>query len=98
MQRRLHGGRATPVSTGAAVPQATELPGYAIEQKFLVMGDGSVAVEWVMTGTDRATGTKFSARGVSIMDLRRGKIRRNSDYWNMADFQRQVGQASGNAS
>ena len=75
-----------------------ELSGYAIEQKSLVVGDGSVAVEWVMTGTYRPTGTKFSVRGVSLMDLQGGKIRRNSDFWNMAVFLRQVGLASGSPS
>ena len=74
------------------------LPGFAIKQKSLVVGDGSAAMEWIMTGTDRATERRFSVRGVSIMELEGGKIRRNSDYWNMADFQRQTGPTTASGS
>ena len=31
------------------------------------------------------------ARGVSVMELQGGRIRRNTAYWNLADLQRQVG-------
>ncbi len=67
------------------------LPEFAIEQRSLLGGERWAAVEWVMTGTDRATGKRFSVRGVSVMELEGGKIRRNSDYWNMADLLRQTG-------
>jgi ketosteroid isomerase-like protein len=43
-----------------------------------------------MSGTYGETGKSFSVRGVSVMQLENGKIRRNSDYWNMAEFQRQT--------
>ena len=66
------------------------LPGYALKPRSLVVGKGSAAVEWVMSGTFRETGKSFSVRGVSVMQLENGKIRRNSDYWNMAEFQRQI--------
>jgi steroid delta-isomerase-like uncharacterized protein len=66
------------------------LPGYAMKQQSLVLGNGSAAVEWVMSGTYGETGKSFSVRGVSVMQLENGKIRRNSDYWNMAEFQRQT--------
>ena len=74
------------------------LPGFAIQQRSLVVGDGSATMEWIMTGTDRATERRFSVRGVSIMELEGGKIRRNSDYWNMADFQRQTRPTSASGS
>ena len=87
----LHRGRAAI----AAFAEGTfaDLPGFAVEQRLLLggaEGDGWAAIEWVMTGTERTTGARFSVRGVSVMELEGGKIRRNSDYWNMADFQRQL--------
>ena len=69
----------------------TALPGFAMTQRSLRQGDGWATLEWVMSGTDSATGKRFSVRGVSVMELDGGRIRRNSDYWNMADFQRQIG-------
>ena len=59
---------------------------------------GRTATEWVMTGTHSgelpgipATGKSFSVRGVSIADLREGKISRNTDYYNLVSFLQQVG-------
>jgi steroid delta-isomerase-like uncharacterized protein len=58
------------------------------------------ALVWDMTGThDRAsegsalpaTGKKFSIRGASIGRLEGGKIKENTDYWNMVEFLTQVG-------
>lgn len=66
------------------------LPGFKMTQQSLVLDNGSAAFEWVMSGTYRETGKGFSVRGVSVMQLENGKIRRNSDYWNMAEFQRQT--------
>ena len=55
-------------------------------------------MEWVMSGTHKgdfpgmpATGKRFSTRGVTILELEAGKIRRNSDYWDAATVMRQVG-------
>ncbi len=56
-------------------------------------------IEWVMSGTHKgdfpgmpATGKRFSSvRGVSILELEAGKIRRESDYWDAATFMKQVG-------
>ena len=60
-------------------------------------GDWS-AREWIMSGTHGgdlpglpATGKKFSVRGASISELHEGKIRRNTDYWNLASFLQQIG-------
>lgn len=57
------------------------------------------AGEWVMSGTFAhssipgmpATGKSFSVRGASIIEFRKGKISRESDYWNMTSFLQQVG-------
>ena len=54
--------------------------------------------EWTMSGTHKgdlpgmpATGKSFSLRGASICELHEGKIKRNSDYWDMAAFLKQTG-------
>ncbi len=54
--------------------------------------------EWVMRGTHRgdmpgmpATGKQLEVRGASILEFADGKIRRCSDYWDMATFLKQLG-------
>ena len=54
--------------------------------------------EWVMRGTHRgdlpgmpATGKQIEIRGASILEFDDGKIRRCSDYWDMAMFLKQLG-------
>lgn len=66
------------------------LPGFTMKPQSLVVGNESAAFEWIMSGTFRKTGKSFSVRGVSVMQFENGKIRRNSDYWNIAEFQRQT--------
>jgi steroid delta-isomerase-like uncharacterized protein len=51
-------------------------------------------IEWTFSGTDKGvfkTGKKFSVRGVSVIDLRGGKISRNLDFYDAATIMRQVG-------
>jgi ketosteroid isomerase-like protein len=51
-------------------------------------------LQWVFSGTDKGvfkTGKKFSVRGVSILELRNGKISRSQDYYDVATVMRQVG-------
>jgi steroid delta-isomerase-like uncharacterized protein len=50
-----------------------------------------IAAEWVATGTHLgdfpglpATGNSFHVRGVSIIELSGGLVRRVSDYWDLA--------------
>lgn len=54
--------------------------------------------EWTMSGTHKgdlpelpATGKHFSVRGSTICELREGKIKRNSDYWDRVTFLKQLG-------
>jgi steroid delta-isomerase-like uncharacterized protein len=57
--------------------------------------DGHGTIEWTFSGTDKGvfkTGKKFSVRGVSVIDLRDGKISRNVDYYDVVTIMRQVGQ------
>jgi steroid delta-isomerase-like uncharacterized protein len=56
--------------------------------------DGHGTIEWTFSGTDKdvfKTGKKFSVRGVSVIDMRDGKIFRNVDYYDAATIMRQVG-------
>ena len=77
----------------AAVPDFT----FQLTARFAA-GDWA-GMEWVMSGTHKgdfpglpATGRRFSSvRGATIIELRGGKIRRNSDYWDAATFMKQVG-------
>jgi len=71
---------------------------FKIELKSAFVAGDWMGSEWIMSGTHtgdvpamKATGKKFSIRGASILELRKGKISRNTDYWNMASFLQQVG-------
>jgi len=55
---------------------------------------GHATVEWTFSGTDKyvfKTGKKFSVRGVSVIDVREGKISRCQDFYDVASIMRQVG-------
>jgi len=55
---------------------------------------GHGTIEWTFSGTDKGvfkTGKKFSVRGVSVIDVRDGKISRNLDFYDSATIMRQVG-------
>ncbi len=56
------------------------------------------AVEWSMSGTHEGdlmgtapTHKHFALRGASTFELRDGKIRRCSDYWDFVTFAKQLG-------
>jgi len=51
----------------------------------------ALAVEWIATGTHSgdfpglpATGNPFHIRGISMIELAGGQVRRVSDYWDLA--------------
>ncbi len=55
---------------------------------------GHGTIEWIFSGTDKGvfnTGKKFSVRGVSVIDVRDGKISRNLDFYDSAAIMREVG-------
>jgi len=55
---------------------------------------GHRSIEWIFSGTDHGlykTGKRFFVRGVSVIDLRQGRISRNLDYYDAASIMRQVG-------
>ena len=56
--------------------------------------NGHGVVEWVWSGVDKdwfKTGKPFSVRGVSVFEVRKGKISRNKDFYDAAAIMRQVG-------
>ena len=74
------------------------VPDFRVELTARFVADPQAGMEWVMSGTHKgdfpgmpATGKRFSVRGVTIVELQAGKIRRNSDYWDAASVMRQVG-------
>ncbi|MEN6317830.1 MAG: ketosteroid isomerase-related protein [Syntrophaceae bacterium] len=78
--------------TFAMVPDTN----FEVKSSF-ISGDG-YAVEWVWSGTHKgnlpwlpATGKRFSIRGVAVEELKEGKIKRHSDYYNLMDFLKQIG-------
>lgn len=74
------------------------VPDFKIELTARFSAGTLAGMEWVMSGTHKgdfpgmpATSKHFSIRGVTILELHGGKIRRNSDYWDAASVMRQVG-------
>jgi steroid delta-isomerase-like uncharacterized protein len=56
--------------------------------------DGHGTIEWSFSGTDKGiykTGKKFTVRGVSVIDVRDGKIARSLDFYDSGTIMRQVG-------
>jgi steroid delta-isomerase-like uncharacterized protein len=74
------------------------VPDFKIEVTAQFASGTWASMEWVMSGTHKgdfpgmpATGKRFSTRGVTVLELDAGKIRRNADYWDAAGVMRQVG-------
>lgn len=73
-------------------------PDFKMELTSQSIAENRGALEWTMSGTHKgdlpgmpATNKSFSLRGASICELRDGKIKRNSDYWDMVTFLKQIG-------
>jgi steroid delta-isomerase-like uncharacterized protein len=73
-------------------------PDLNFELKSSFISGNWYCAEWVWSGTHKvdmpglpATGKRFSIRGVSVGELKEGKIKRSSDYYNKMDFLQQVG-------
>ena len=71
---------------------------FAVKSR-LVASDGKWgAVEWVWRGKQTkdlpglpATNVPFEVRGATIVEFRGAKISRNSDYWGLTTYMKQVG-------
>jgi steroid delta-isomerase-like uncharacterized protein len=76
---------------------ASELEGVPdLELKLVraIIHNGHGTIEWIFSGTDKGvfkTGKKFAVRGVSVIDVRDGKIARCLDFYDSASIMRQVG-------
>jgi steroid delta-isomerase-like uncharacterized protein len=73
-------------------------PDFHIELKSRMVAGERGAMEWVMRGTHHgdlpglpATHKAFSIRGATIVEFDHERIRRNSDYWDVSAFLKQVG-------
>lgn len=69
-----------------------------IKSRFVAADGKRGAIEWVWRGRQvkdlpglPATSKPFEVRGATVVEFRDGKISRNSDYWNLADYMRQAG-------
>jgi len=76
----------------------TGYPDLNFEARSAFGTDEQIATEWIMSGTHtgntakfKATGKKFSIRGVSIIEIQSGKIIRETDYWDMYSLLQQLG-------
>jgi steroid delta-isomerase-like uncharacterized protein len=70
------------------------IPDLALKLDRANIHKGHGTIEWTFSGTDKGvykTGKKFSVRGVSVIDMRDGKISRNLDFYDVATIMRQVG-------
>ncbi len=63
-----------------------------------LMTEHAYVVEWVMKGTQNGTGydlpptgRRFEIHGVSVGEMRDGKVVRNTDYWNRLGLLKQLG-------
>jgi steroid delta-isomerase-like uncharacterized protein len=73
-------------------------PDFKIEMSSGFISGNWACAEWTMSGTHKgdlpdlpATGKPFSVRGSTVFELREKRIQRNSDYWNLAAFLKQIG-------
>jgi len=61
--------------------QLFSLPGVAFSDIRIFDGGSFAALEWVWSGLKRNTGGAYSVRGASVIELREGKIIRESIYY-----------------
>jgi steroid delta-isomerase-like uncharacterized protein len=73
-------------------------PDVTFEMRSAFASGSGGSAEWIMRGTHSgdlpnlpATGKSVEVRGASVLEFTRSKIRRCSDYWDMATFLRQLG-------
>ncbi len=73
------------------------VPGLYVKLVSSHIAEGHGTIEWIFGGNDSATdgpwktGKPFSVRGVSVIDIKGGRISRNLDYYDAATIMKQVG-------
>lgn len=76
----------------------TAIEDFKIEVLSINVSGTRGVVEWKWSGVDKSllkTGRKFSVRGVSLIEVRGGKIRSYKEYYDFAAIMRQVGAMPG---
>ncbi len=53
--------------------------------------NGRGVTEWVWSAKDKGTGKSFSVRGVSVFEVRKGKLSRYTEYYDGAAIMKQIG-------
>jgi len=77
-----------------AASEYEAVPDLKLELLRTSVSNGRGTIEWTFSGTDKdifKTGKKFSVRGVSVIDVKDGKISRSLDFYDAATIMRQVG-------
>ena len=74
------------------------IPDYRVEMTSYFISGNRECTEWIVSGTHRgdlpglpATGKSFSIRGVTVKELREGKISRASSYYDRMSMLQQFG-------
>ncbi len=71
---------------------------FELKSRFVAADGKSGAMEWIWRGRQTqdfpglpATNKPFEVRGTTVVEFTDGKISRNSDYWDLATYMKQVG-------
>ncbi len=71
---------------------------FELKSRFVAADGKSGTIEWVWRGRQTqdfpgmpATNKPFEVRGTTVVEFTDGKISRNSDYWDLATYLKQVG-------
>jgi steroid delta-isomerase-like uncharacterized protein len=77
-----------------AVEEFEGVPDLELKLVRAAIHNGHGTIEWNFSGTDKGvykTGKKFTVRGVSVIEVRDGKISRSLDFYDTGTIMRQVG-------
>ena len=73
------------------------IPDFEYEETHRVIGSGGAVIEYWLRGTPQVgmdgqstSGTRGEVRSATVLELRDGKIVRNSDYWDAQTLARQI--------
>jgi steroid delta-isomerase-like uncharacterized protein len=71
---------------------------FELKSRFVAADGKSGVIEWIWRGRQTqdfpglpATNQPFEVRGTTVVEFTGGKISRNSDYWDLATYMKQVG-------
>ena len=71
---------------------------FELKSRFVAADGKSGAMEWIWRGRQTkdfpglpATNKPFEIRGAAVVEFTDGKISRNSDYWDLVTYMKQVG-------